>query len=423
MKTFKRTVLPNGLRVITSPLTTESLTVLVLVGAGSRFEHKDISGIAHFLEHMFFKGAKKYKNAKDVSSAVDAIGGQFNAFTGKEYAGYYIKVASDQADTAYDVLSDMMLHATFDPAEIEKERGVILEEYNMYQDTPMYQIGWDFERLVFGDQPLGWDQIGTKETIKSVTQKDFRDFKNALYTPDNTVIIVAGNVKHDDVLEKVQKYFPFTESKKALEWKPFEGNTGAEKLITQNKKTEQGHIVLGFPGYNILHPDFLAQKVLSILLGGNMSSRMFLSVREAQGLCYYVHTSTDDYTDCGIISTRAGVDLTRTEDAITAIIKEYKKIVDEAPGEEELMKAKQYVKGKMILSLEDTESVAHLLGKRELLGEGVETLDEICAEVDKITADDVWRVAKDLFKSDNLRMAAIGPFADREQKFRDLLHF
>ena len=176
----------NGLRVITSPLNTESLTVLVLVGAGSRYETKEMSGIAHFLEHMFFKGAKRYKNTKEVSEAIDSVGGAFNAFTGKEYAGYFVKVAAEQQDTAFDVLSDMMLNAELASEEIDKERGVILEEYNMYQDTPMYQIGWDFEKLVFGDQPIGRDQIGTKDFIKSVTQDQFKEFKDKLYTPDNS---------------------------------------------------------------------------------------------------------------------------------------------------------------------------------------------------------------------------------------------
>jgi predicted Zn-dependent peptidase len=372
---------------------------------------------------MFFKGAKKYKNQKEVSEAIDSIGGAFNAFTGKEYAGYYVKVAADQRETAFDVLSDMMLNAAFLPNEIEKERGVILEEYNMYLDTPMYQIGWDFEKLTFGDQPIGWDQIGTKEFIKKVNQEQFQDYKNALYTADNTVIIAAGKVDHDDILDNIQKYFTFDESKKSKEWNPFKKNTGKKRLIMQDKKTEQGHIVIGFPGLHTTHDDYYVSKVLSILLGGNMSSRMFLNIREAQGLCYYIHTNTDDYTDCGLISTRAGVDLSRTEDAVSAIISEYKKITDEGPDEKEADKAKQYVKGKLILSLEDTEEVAHMLGKRDLLDEGVKTLDEIRAEIDKVTAEDIHRVAKDLFKEDKIYMAAIGPFGKKEKAFEELLHF
>lgn len=423
MKTYQRSVLDHGLRVITSPLNTESVTVLVLVVAGSRHESRDINGISHFLEHMFFKGAKKYKDAREVSEAIDSIGGVCNAFTGKEYAGYFIKVAAEQMDTAFDVLSDMMLHATFVPHEIDKERGVILEEYNMYQDTPMYQIGWDFERLVFGDQPIGWDEVGTKEFIRSATQTQFQEYKNALYTPDNVVISVSGKVKHEDAVEKAKKYFRFPKSSKTKNWIPFDHKLKKDRLIMQDKKTEQGHIVVGFPGYHSTHDDYYPEKVLSVLLGGNMSSRMFMNIREAKGLCYYVHTTTDDYTDCGILSTRAGVDLKRTEDAISAIIAEYKKVVDEPVGKKELDKAKQYVKGKLILSMEDTEEVSHLLGKGELLKEGVKTLSEICAEVDKVTENDIHRVAKDLFREDTLRLAAIGPFGERRKAFEERLHF
>ncbi|HEC21080.1 MAG TPA: insulinase family protein, partial [Candidatus Peregrinibacteria bacterium] len=323
MHKYNRTVLENGLRIITSPLkNTQAMTILVLVGAGSRYENKENNGISHFLEHMFFKGAKKYKNTKEVSEAIDGVGGIFNAFTGKEYAGYYVKVAAEEQDTAYDVLSDMMIHSTFHPFEIDKERGVILEEYNMYQDTPMYQIGWDFEKIIFGDQPIGRDQIGTKKLIEAVTQEDFLNYKESLYTTDNTVISIAGNVEHEEAVEKIKKFFQFPEKKKSLSWEKFKNYQTKENTILRNKKTEQGHIVVGVPGYHTTHPDYFAAKVLSVILGGNMSSRMFLSVREAQGLCYYIHTTTDDYNDCGVLSTRAGVDLKRVDQAITAIVKE-----------------------------------------------------------------------------------------------------
>ena len=183
------TTLPNGLRIITKRLeNTQAATVLVLVRAGSRFETKSINGISHFLEHMFFKGAKRYTTAREVSETIDNIGGDFNAFTGKEYVGYYVKAAANHLDTSIDVISDMLIHATFDPVEIDKERGVIMEEYNMYQDTPTYQIGWDFEQLVFGDQPMGWDQVGTKDVINGLTSDQFVEFKNSLYVPKNTVI-------------------------------------------------------------------------------------------------------------------------------------------------------------------------------------------------------------------------------------------
>ncbi len=420
---FRKTILQNGLRIITQKLEgTKAVTVLVLTGAGSRYENRDIRGISHFLEHMFFKGGDRYKNTKEVSEAIDSVGGEFNAFTGKEYAGYYVKTASDNKKVAFDVLSDMLINAKFPQKEIEKERGVILEEYNMYQDTPMYQIGWDFENLVFGDQPLGWDQIGTKELIKTVNSKDFKEYKNKLYTPDNMVIVVAGNVEHDEVMEKVEKYFDIDESKKSYDFDLLDLSLSGGKVSLKEKKTEQAHIALGFPGYSENHKDHWALKLLSVILGGNMSSRMFLSVREAKGLSYYIHTSTDNYHDGGAIVTNAGVDLKRKEDAIKAIILEYKKIADEQVPFEELKKAKDFLKGKMILSLEDSGEYAHLLAKYELLRGGAKTLEELIKLVEVVKVEDIQRVAQDLFKEEKLKLAVIGPYKDKE-KFEGMLKF
>jgi predicted Zn-dependent peptidase len=419
---FRKTTLQNGLRVVTNKLNgTKAVTVLVLVGAGSRYENQELRGISHFLEHMFFKGALRYKNTKEVSEAIDSVGGEFNAFTGKEYAGYYVKVASDSVEVACDVLSDMLINARFDQEEIDKERGVILEEYNMYQDTPMYQIGWNFENLVFGDQPLGWDQIGTKELIKSVMHKDFVDYKKKLYTPDNVVVAVVGNIENDDAVDLVQKYFDMDSEEKGLEFSPIEAKSGG-KVYLKEKKTEQAHIAVGFPGYPEMHKDHWALKLLSVILGGNMSSRMFLGVREAKGLAYYIHTSTDDYIDGGAIVTNAGVDLTRMEEATLGIIEEYRKVRDEEIPEVELKKSKSYSKGKMVLSLEDSEEYAHLLAKYELLHNMGRSPEEIMKLIDEVRVSDISRVCNDLFKEENLKMAVIGPYSD-ESKLSGLLKF
>lgn len=416
--------LDNGLRVVTQKLgNTKSVTVLILVGAGSRYEVKAINGISHFLEHMFFKGAETYKNTKEVSEAIDSVGGDFNAFTGKEYAGYYVKVADKHADLALNVLADMLLHSKFDQVEIDKERGVIMEEYNMYQDTPMYQIGWDFERLIYGDQPIGWDQVGTKEVIMNVTREQFVQYKNELYTPENTVIAIAGNVDHNAVIEKIKKLFVFKPGKKAYNFLPVKAEvTAAERLYLRNKKTEQAHVIVGFPGYAEEHPLHYAAKMLGIVLGGNMSSRMFLSVREQQGLCYYISSSTDDYTDTGTFSTNAGVSVDGIDKAITAIIGEYKKLLAGPVPETELKKAKEFFKGKMVLRLEDSEEYAHLLGKLSLLYNKVKTPEEIIADIDKVTVEDLHKVAKELFKEEALRLAVIGPYEDRE-RFTKLMKF
>jgi predicted Zn-dependent peptidase len=419
----KLSTLPNGLKIVVTPLEgTQSVTVLVLAGAGSRFENKSISGISHFIEHLFFKGAKRYRNAGEVAAAIDAVGGDFNAFTGKEYAGYYVKLASHQKEVAFDVIGDMMLNASFDLTEIDKERGVILEEYNMYQDTPMYQVGWDFERLIFGDQPMGWDQIGEMSVIKNVTREQILEYKRALYTPDNVVISVAGAVTEKEVKALVAKYFPFGDEKRKFGPKPYVHMAPAGMVKIQNKKTEQGHLILGVEGVPAMHKDEYVEKILSVILGGNMSSRMFMNVREAKGLSYYIRTNTDDYADTGILSTSAGVDLKRVDLAITAILEEYRKVTEEGVGAAELTKAKEFMKGKIILRLEDSEEYAHLMGKQALMHPTIETVDELLKKIDAVTAADVLRLARELFREENFRLALIGPFEDPAH-FEKLLHY
>lgn len=419
---FRKTTLQNGLRVVTQKLPgTKAVTVLVLVGAGSRYENRGLRGISHFLEHMFFKGAERYKNTKEVSEAIDSVGGMFNAFTGKEYAGYFVKVASESLEVACDVLSDMLLNSKFAQEEIEKERGVILEEYNMYQDTPMYQIGWDFEGLIFGDQPLGWDEIGTKEVITSVMHDDFANYKKKLYTPDNTVVAVVGNVENDKATDIVQKYFELKSKNKAYEFEGVKKIDGG-RVRVREKKTEQAHLAIGFPGYPEMSPDHWGLKLLSVILGGNMSSRMFLAIREAKGLSYYIRTTTDNYIDGGAIVTNAGVDLRRIDEAITGIIAEYKKITEENVPEDELKKAKACLKGKMILSLEDSEEFAHLLAKYELLHGKVKSPEEIMKLIDAVKVSDIRRIACDLFREEAMKLAVIGPYAD-EERFSGMLKF
>ena len=422
---FRKTTLDNGLRILTKNLPyLKAATVLVLVGAGGRYEHHDIRGISHFLEHMFFKGATRYKNTKEVSEAIDRVGGSFNAFTGKEYAGYYVKVATDYINTAIDVLSDMLVNSKFKQEEIEKERGVILEEYNMYQDTPMYQIGWDFEKLVFGDQPLGWDQIGTKELIKSVNHDDFVDYFSKLYTPGNTVIVSVGGVNHDSFVDKVSSYFDMESKEKEFEYLPFNENIKGEKIFIRNKKTEQAHVAVGFPALSEQDKDFWVERVLAAILGGGMSSRMFLGVREAKGLAYYIHTSTDNYQDGGSLVTTAGVDLKRIDEAILGIVNEYKILRDEEIPVDELKKAKAYLKGKMILGLEDSEEFAHLIAKYELLSGEVQMPEDIYKKIDKVTMEDVKRLAKSLLKEEKIKLAVIGPYDDEDKlRFESLLKF
>lgn len=406
--------LPSGLRVVTSPVEgTSAVTVMVFAGAGSRYEQRNERGISHFLEHMFFKGGNKFRTTEEVSAAIDGVGGDFNAFTGKEYAGYYVKVAAAQAELACDVLSDMLLHAAFPPEEIDKERGVIMEEERMYQDTPMYRAGWDFEELLCGDHPLGWDTIGTEEVIKSVTQDDFQKHKDALYTPDNAVICFAGKITREEAMEYANRFFAPLSGTKQRQFDPLT-EYGKKKILLRTKSTEQAHLVIGVPAVHSLHPDHFAHKLLSIALGGNMSSRMFLRIREARGLCYYISTDTDSYLDAGALSTRAGVDQSRLDEALTAIIHEYDLCAKDGISDAELTRAKEYLKGKVTLNLEDSEELAHFYGKQALLYNTIRDVPDYFTEVEKVTREQVNNLAKSLLSRDALRLVVIGKHEDED---------
>ena len=412
--------LPNGLRLQAVEMPgTNVITTLILAGAGSRYEDKEISGISHFLEHMFFKGAEKYKTPKEVSEAIDSFGGEFNAFTGKEYVGYYVKSGKENFEKAMDVLSDMLIHSKFDPQEIEKERGVILEEMAMYLDAPMYQISWDFERLVFGDQPLGRDQIGTKELIKTVTQKDFFDYKNALYVPENLVITVAGAV-NEKSLDQIAQFFDFPPTKQTKEEIAFDPTLSTEKFKIRTKKTEQYHISFGVRTIAETDDQYPALKLLGVILGGNMSSRMFQNVREDKGLCYSIRTTIDEFSDTGLLTTRAGVKLDDVLRAAEAIRAEYDDIVQNGITEAELEKAKNYLTGKTDLKTEDTEDVAHHFGKDQLLYGKIEQFGTWKARLRAVTKDEVEALARDLLTSENFRFAGIGPEID-ERKLKEII--
>ena len=412
--------LKSGLPVLTASIDgTAAVTVMVFAGAGSRYENQKNRGISHFLEHMFFKGGKKYKTTEEVSAAIDGVGGDFNAFTGKEYAGYYVKVASEQSELACDVLSDMLLHASFPTEEIDKERGVIMEEERMYQDTPMYRAGWDFEELLFGDHPLGWDTIGLESVINSVQTADFQKHKDELYTPDNLVLAFAGNIDEKQSSEFAEKFFTGLKGKKDGAFPAF--STYADKRVfLRTKKTEQAHLVLGVPGVGSIDKDHFAMKLLAVILGGNMSSRMFLRIREARGLCYYISTETDSYLDAGALTTRAGVDVSRLEEAITAIRHEYMLCAKEGVTAGELTRAKDYLKGKITLGMEDSEERAHFYGKQLLLYPHVRDIPEYFAEIDKVTSEQIDGLAKRLLKSEELRLVVIGN-EDNQAKFEKMI--
>ena len=408
---FKKTKLKNGLRIITAPMkNTKTVTVLFLVKAGSKYETKKISGLSHFLEHMFFKGTKKRPTTLDIASSLDSAGGEYNAFTGKEYAGYFAKVDYKNFDLALDVISDMLLYSKFDQNEIDKEKGVILEEMNMYYDTPMSYVGELFENLLYKDQPAGWDTLGEKDVVLNLQRKNFINYWKDHYTTKNSVICVAGNIENKKAIYKIKKYFSELKDGEGKDKKKVIEKQEKPQFKIKYKKTDQAHLCLGVRGYDIFHQDKMVLNLLSVILGGNMSSRLFISLREKEGLAYYIRTLSNVYTDSGYLMTQAGVDNKRVERAIELILSEYKKIKEKGVSEKELKKAKDYIKGKSLLSFEASDDIASFFAGQEILAEKILTLPEKFAKIDKVSVDDIKRVAKDIFIPKKLNLAMIGPF-------------
>lgn len=424
---YKKQTFPNNLRLITIPMPgVASVTVLLMVGAGSRYEEKNINGLSHFLEHMAFKGTKTRPNALAISSIIDGIGGEFNAFTSKDHTGYYIKAASQHLSLQVDVLSDMLLNSKFDATEIEKERGVIIEEINMYEDTPMRKVGDIYENLLYGDTKLGRDISGRKEVIKSVKREDFTGYIDRFYGPANTLVAVAGGVgrgtkwSEEKIYELVSQYLGNWESKKVT--KPDKTVDGQKEphVLVKYKDTQQAHLCLGFRSYHLTHPGRYRLGVLTAILGGGMSSRLFIEVRERRGLAYYVRSANEQYTDVGNFVTQAGVDVVRIDDAIKVMLDEFVKVTLNSITAGELVKAKEYLKGRFILELEDSRNVAALFSSEELLEDDIKTPEDIIKEIDSVTLEDVTAVANDIFKEETLNLAVIGPYKD-EERFGKLL--
>ncbi len=419
---IQKKTLPNKLRILTMPMkSTEAVTVMILARAGSRYETKSINGIAHFLEHMFFKGGDRYPTSHSVAEAIDAIGGIFNAFTSNEYAGYFVKVEKNKIDVAFDVLSDMLLNAKFDPEGLERERGVILEEYNMYEDSPQRKI-WDvFERLLLGDHPLGWSTIGLPEVIKKAKRSDFVAYQKRLYTPANIVVSVAGNITPAKVESLVKKYLPYPKTGKKNLPLPYRQPAPKKKVLVACKKTEQAHLVMGVPTFGANHSDKYVGKVLAAVLGGGMSSRLFTSVREQLGLAYYVRASSSNYTDTGYLVASAGVDVNRVDLAIQTILNEFKQLTTTKVPAKELSKAKEYLTGGLVLEMEDSDEVAYSFGVQELLHDKTETIDSIRKKIKKVTADQILKLAKKIFKDKHLCLSVIGPYST-DSKIKRVFH-
>lgn len=420
---FQRTVFKNGLRLITIPMPSfESATVMAMVGAGSRYETRENNGISHFLEHMAFKGTKKRPSALSISTLIDGIGGEFNAFTGKETTGYYIKSSANHIDLSLDVLSDMLQNSLLDEKEINKERGVILEEINLYEDTPVRKIGDIYEKLLYGDTPMGWDIAGEKDVIRKIQKEDFISYMQSLYSASNIVVVVTGGIDTEVAKDLVEKYFGSMKSFETKKYSSLEENQKKPEVLVKQKTTEQVHIALGVRTISINNSDKYPLLILSSILGGGMSSRLFSEVREKRGLAYYVRTSSDHYQDVGSLVTTAGVDAKRVEEAIKVIVEEYCKLGQKKAEitQEELQKAKEFVKGHLVLELEDSRSVASFYAGQELLEDVIENPEEVLTALDKVTLEDIEALGSKYFASKCLNLAVIGNFPSG-QNFLNLL--
>ena len=419
---FKKITLGSGLRVITVPMQgTNTVTVLVLCGTGSDYESKDINGISHFLEHMFFKGTKNRPTPDAIKHELDGMGSVSNAFTSHEMTGYHIKAAKTYLGRSLDLLSDIYKNSLLPAEEIERERQVIVEEMHRDWDTPTLYIWWAWESLLYGDQPAGWDVIGEENIIRALPQGSFVDYFHSQYVASNTAVIVAGNFEETGTVEKIKKIFADVRSTSPARKKPEVKEkqfSPAVKII--KKDTDQTHLTLGFRGLSADDKERLAAEVLASILGGSWSSRMWDRIREKLGLAYTVMSTHESYSNRGFLVTYAGVDHKNSEKTIQVALEEYAKILKKPVAEEELKRVKDYIKGTTLIGLESSSAMASFVGSEEMVTGKPLTIDDIFAKMDKITPQDLSAVASRIIRPENLNLAIIGPH-EEEKKFMEIL--
>lgn len=412
LKTFK-----NGLRLVTVALPVKSMTMEISVDAGSRYETEKNSGLSHFLEHLFFKGTKRRPTARTLATEVDSFGGIMNASTGKEETSFFIKAAAKHLPQALDILVDILTNSKFDPKEIEKERGVIIEEINMREDMPMARVGEIFDDLLYSPTPLGQKIIGKKENIRKMTRKDFLDYLKRFYQPERMVVVIAGSPTAISPPRRAFAHLAGVWGSGKAGRQRYTFSQTKPQIEIQYKKTEQAHFCLGVRAFRRVHPDQYVLAVLSTILGGSMSSRLFEELREKRGLAYYVKTEVECFQETGHLVTQAGTDINKIGEAIKVILEEYRRISHQSSIiNHELKKAKEFLKGRLILNLEDSHIVAGLFGSTLLLEGKVRTPEEILAGIEKVTIADLRRVAQNIFLPKNLNLAIIGPYKKEDEK-------
>jgi len=420
---FKKTTLKNGLRIITVPNKgTKAVTCLVLVGTGSKYETKKTNGISHLLEHLLFKGTEKRPNHLKIAEPLDTVGGSYNAFTGEDYTGYYAKVDAKHFDLALDIISDIYLNSKLDQKEVEKEKGVVIEEINMYHDNPMAHVQSLWTRLLYGDQPAGRDISGTKESVLGISRNQLQNYMKNQYNSKNTVVCVAGEFS-EKAVDKIKKSFSGIPVKQGTKKSKVVEDQKKPGLLVEYRNTDQTHFCLGVRAYNIFDSRRWPTELLGLILGGMMSSRLFSQVREKLSLCYYIKTSISLDPDTGFLTTQAGVDNSRVAKAIQAILKEYKKIASTKISSKELKKVKDHTEGKMILAFENSDAQASFYGAQELLENNILTPEQIYDKINKVTVFDILKTSKDIFKPQKLNLALIGPIKPKDKLWTILRKF
>ncbi|OGO24166.1 MAG: hypothetical protein A2144_14685 [Chloroflexi bacterium RBG_16_50_9] len=407
---YRKTVMDNGLRLLTATMPqTRSVSIGFFIGAGSRYESETQAGISHFIEHMCFKGTSKRPTAMDICTAVEGVGGILNGGTDKELTVYWCKVAQTHFTTALDVLADMLLNSSFDPAEIEKERQVIIEEINMSLDSPAQRVSMLIDELLWPGHPLGRDIAGSKESVAAITREMILDYLALKYQPGNTVLAIAGGIQHSEVIDIV--------SRATARWANYRSKSGymayqekpARGVLIENRDTEQTQLCLALPGLSISHPERFKLDLLNVILGEGMSSRLFSEIRDKLGLAYSIQSYTDHLLDTGAVIISAGVDNSNLEVAITATLKELSRLKQDAVPQAELAKAKELFKGHLLLRMEDSRSVAGWMGGQEVLTGNILSVDQVMAIIDAISAVELQSLAEKLLAGEGLRLAVVGP--------------
>ena len=409
---YQRHVLPNGLRVLVAPMPhTRSVTTALFYGMGARYESADEQGIAHLVEHMLFKGSGRYPSAQIISETIEGVGGILNAATDKELTVYWAKVASQHGDLAFDLLGDMVQEPLLDPGELEKEKKVVLEELGLAQDAPAEWVHQLLAELLWPDQPLGREIAGTEATVNAQTRESLLQYIQRGYGPANTVLMVAGNADPERVVRQARDRFTASGAPPPA-FEPAQDANGQPLVVQQTRETEQAYLCLGGYGLRRDDPDRYALRLANAILGDGMSSRLFLEVRERRGLAYDVHSYVSAYQDAGAVVVNAGVDPTQIESAAEAILAEVDKLRQGPVPEAELRKVKEYVKGRTLLGLEDSASVAQWYAAQELLTDELLTPDQVIERIEAVSLEDVLRVSQRVFTSSWLNLAYIGPERD-----------